>query len=134
MATTGVWGNHQWKSTNGVADEIAKPFTEQQFMAVGLRMANYTMWEKCKEATNVGNFRPIPLTCFQTWESLRVSTDITLRLPKNADPLHLFLALCFLQKYHSEKDIGTSFHVQSETTVRKCIVQCMPRLWLMMKQ
>lgn len=117
---------------------IAKAYMEDQFLVTGLRIANYRSWQRCQAETNQERFRrafgAVPLTVAKIWDDMRSSMDERIRLQQNANPLHLLLALRFLAKYQSYIDLGSYFHIQSQTTVQKYIKYYVPRLSYLMEQ
>jgi hypothetical protein len=116
----------------------ASTCTEHQFLVMGLRNANYTTWQRCKASTNAERFRrafcATPLTVAQIWEDLRSSTDEHIKLNEKVKPMHLLMALRFLAKYQSYQDLGSYFHIQSDTTVQKYVRYYVPRLSHLMKK
>lgn len=114
--------------------------TEEQFLALGMRIARVFRWERCKRETNVDRFRNFygihPAACEHAYNLLRNSEDPNddeIKLDIMTDkPWQLLMACRFLWLYPSERNLGQFFGIQSKVTVYKYTKLWVKRLeWLL---
>ena len=90
------------------------------FMGMGLETAGYRSWQTYKEEKNVERFKAWfgakPISCEKIWSDLQTTTINEARIEKNANPLHLLLALHFLKAYPTENKLTAIFNMNSERT------------------
>jgi len=110
----------------------AKVFSKKAFMALGLELSKHRNWRKCKHHCNVDRFRQAygvtPKSAAQVWHMLRTSADLSCKLPINADPMHLLLAIRFLWRYEVYEDLGRFFEIKSPKTVKRWVEFYLPRV------
>jgi len=92
------------------------------FLKLGLETAGFIRWKTYKEDANVERFRGwygcSPTTCETIWIALQRSNNDECRIGRDANPLHLLLALRFLNAYCTEKELSGMFNM-SEKSARK---------------
>jgi hypothetical protein len=74
------------------------------FMGMGLvEIAGYRSWQSYKQKKNVECFKAWfgakPISCKKIWSDLQTTTTNEACIKKNANPIHLFLALHLLKAY-----------------------------------
>jgi hypothetical protein len=101
-------------------------------MALGLDISKHFNWRHCKHHCNVERFRQAygvtPKSVAQVWHLLRTSSDLNCKLPMNADPMHLLLAIRFLWRYEVYEDLGRFFGIKSPKTVKRWVMYYLPRV------
>ena len=100
---------------------MAAPFTEDEFLALGLDIAGGT--GRSSKETNINRFKkfygPTPATFAAVWEKLRSTDDDTIKLTNKDKPRDLLLGVRFLWGYETEDNLGNHFGIRSRTTVAR---------------
>jgi hypothetical protein len=112
--------NHNDQPTTMVVVRII----DSEWMAMGLELAGYRNWRRCKISTNVARFKgwfgASPKTCENMWSDMQTTNgaDGAPISRSDSNPRHLLLALRWLRGYPTEKVLEGTFKM-SEKTVRK---------------
>ena len=97
--------------------EMAKAFTEDEFIALGLDTANIPNWSNHQKATQCLRFRENygcdSKTCAEMWSDFKLLGDID----KSSKPLHLLIALHYLWKNAREQELCQFFGYNSRNAV-----------------
>ena len=106
------------------ANMLADEYTKEQMFALGLETARHSKWRQYKHEKNIERFKEaygvLPEVCHQIWIDLRSATGYK-KLSKNANPIHLLLALRFLFAYPTEQDLCNFFNIRSKNTIEKWV-------------
>ena len=99
------------------------PYDCAFFMKLGLETAGFSKWETYLEHTNVHRFRGwygcSPKVCAKAWTMILQNDDDEFAIAEgSANPIHLLLALHFLNAYSTELELAGLFKM-SEKAVRK---------------
>ena len=98
---------------------MAAEVSANKFLQLGLELFGYKRWRRYKYDANLqrfsGLFGVLPSTVERVWHLLRHSTNEEARLPVNANPLHLLLAISHLWNYQTEPNHSKDFKMTAKT-------------------
>lgn len=98
---------------------LATPFSELEFLGLGLETCNYPRWWRYQEHANIERFKEhfgvTPKTCRDVWERLRRSVNPAIRLDAKAKPIHLLMAIIHLWAYDTEAPFSRLFGLTKKT-------------------
>lgn len=116
---------------------MTAPLDSAFFMKHGLETAGFSKWETYLEHTNVHRFRGwygcSPKVCAKVWTMIQQNVDDEFAVAEdNANPMHLLLALNFLNTYGTELDLAGRFKMP-EKVVRNYSGMYVSRIQLLLE-